>query len=32
MNQSDTNQDNQEIAYFKVTVYRTTKDWFSEDE
>ena len=26
------NQDNKEIAYFKGTVYRTSKDWFSEDE
>ena len=27
-----TNQDNQEVAYFKGTVYRTTKDWFPVDE
>ena len=27
-----TNQDNQEVAYFKGTVYRTSKDWFPEDE
>ncbi len=26
------NQDNKKIAYFKGTVYRTSKDWFSEDE
>ena len=26
------NQANKEIAYFKGTVYRTSKDWFSEDE
>ena len=26
------NQDNKDIAYFKGTVYRTSKDWFSEDE
>ena len=26
------NQDNQEIAYFKGTVYRTSKDWFPEYE
>ena len=26
------NQNNQEIAYFKGTVYRTSKDWLSEDE
>ena len=26
------NQDNKEIAYFKGTVYRTSKDWFSEDK
>ena len=27
-----TNQDNQEVAYFKGTVYRTSKEWFPEDE
>tara|TARA_B100001123_G_C15082617_1_gene936347 strand:- start:205 stop:627 length:423 start_codon:yes stop_codon:yes gene_type:complete len=27
-----TNQDNQEIAYFKGTVYRTSKDWFPEGQ
>ena len=27
-----TNKDNQKIAYFKGTVYRTSKDWLSEDE
>ena len=27
-----TNQDNQEVAYFKGTVYQTSKDWFPEDE
>ena len=27
-----TNQDNQEVAYFKGTVYRTSKEWFLEDE
>jgi len=27
-----TNHENQEIAYFKGTVYRTSKDWFSEDK
>ncbi|MBC8255912.1 MAG: hotdog fold thioesterase [Candidatus Marinimicrobia bacterium] len=27
-----TNQDNTEVAFFKGTVYRTSKDWFSEDE
>ena len=27
-----TNHENKEIAYFKGTVYRTSKDWFSEDE
>ena len=27
-----TNKDNQEIAYFKGTVYRTSKDWLSENE
>ena len=27
-----TNQDNQEVAYFKGTVYRTTKEWFPVDE
>ena len=26
------NQDNKEIAYFKGTAYRTSKDWFSEDK
>jgi len=26
-----TNNKNQEIAYFKGTVYRTSKDWISED-
>ena len=26
------NQDNKDIAYFKGTVYRTSKDWFLEDE
>ena len=26
------NQDNQEIAYFKGTMYRTSKEWFLEDE
>ena len=26
------NQDNQEVAYFKGTVYRTSKEWFPEDE
>ena len=26
------NSQNQEIAYFKGTVYRTSKDWFSENE
>ena len=26
------NQDNQKVAYFKGTVYRTSKEWFSEDE
>ena len=26
------NQENKEIAYFKGTVYRTSKDWFPEDE
>ena len=26
-----TNQDNQEVAYFKGTVYRTSKEWFPED-
>ena len=27
-----TNQENQEVAYFKGTVYRTSKEWFPEDE
>ena len=27
-----TNQDNQEVAYFKGTVYRTSKEWFPEDK
>ena len=27
-----TNQDNQKVAYFKGTAYRTSKEWFSEDE
>ena len=27
-----TNQDNQEVAYFKGTMYRTSKEWFPEDE
>ena len=27
-----TNQDNKEVAYFKGTVYRTSKEWFPEDE
>ena len=27
-----TNQDKKDIAYFKGTVYRTSKDWFSEIE
>ena len=27
-----TNQDNQEVAYFKGTVFRTTKEWFPVDE
>ena len=27
-----TNQDNQKVAYFKGTVYRTTKEWFPVDE
>ena len=26
-----TNQNNQEVAYFKGTVYRTSKEWFPED-
>ena len=26
------NSDNQEIAYFKGTVYRTSKDWISENK
>ena len=27
-----TNQDKKDIAYFKGTVYRTSKDWFPKDE
>ena len=27
-----TNQDNQKVAYFKGTVYRTSKEWFPGDE
>ena len=27
-----TNQNNEDVAYFKGTVYRTSKEWFSEDE
>ena len=27
-----TNQDNQEVAYFKGTVCRTSKEWFPKDE
>ena len=27
-----TNQDNQEVAYFKGTVYRTSKEWFPDVE
>ena len=27
-----TNQNNQKVAYFKGTVYRTSKEWFPEDE
>ena len=27
-----TNQNKKDIAYFKGTVYRTSKDWFPEDE
>ena len=27
-----TNQDNQEVAYFKGTMYRTSKEWFPGDE
>ena len=27
-----TNQNNQEVAYFKGTVYRTSKEWFPGDE
>ena len=27
-----TNQDNQKVAYFKGTVYRTSEEWFPEDE
>ena len=26
-----TNENNQEVAYFKGTVYRTSKEWFPED-
>ena len=26
------NQDNQKVAYFKGTVYRTSKEWFPEHE
>ena len=26
-----TNQDNQEVAHFKGTVYRTGKEWFPEN-
>ena len=26
------NQDKKDIAYFKGTIYRTSKDWFPEDE
>ena len=29
---SITNNENQKIAYFKGTVYRTSKDWISEGE
>ena len=27
-----TNQDNQDVAYFKGTVYRTSKEWLSKDK
>ena len=27
-----TNQNNEDVAYFKGTVYRTSKEWFPEDE
>ena len=27
-----TNQDNQKVAYFKGTVYRTSKEWFPDDK
>ena len=27
-----TNQDNQDVAYFKGTVYRTSKEWLPNDE
>ena len=27
-----TNQNNEDVAYFKGTVYRTSKEWFSKDE
>ena len=27
-----TNQNNEDVAYFKGTVYRTSKEWFLEDE
>jgi len=27
-----TNQKNEDVAYFKGTVYRTSKEWFSKDE
>jgi acyl-CoA thioesterase len=27
-----TNKDNQEMAYFKGTAYRTSKDWFVEND
>jgi len=26
------NQNNEDVAYFKGTVYRTSKEWFSNDE
>ena len=26
------NQSNEDVAYFKGTVYRTSKEWFSEDK
>ena len=26
------NQSNEDVAYFKGTVYRTSKEWFSNDE